>query len=159
MCRMTVAQISMPLHPECQAWTECMEKKWRQFLHIHIYFVFGGVASVAPICFRRATLKLIEILKVWFPYVAAIWQFLWNHRSVAPGFCAPCEFYPLHIFFYHCVRSHVQGQVVGAMKKGKWKPLTCKVLRGAISINQDHHITFPMCDPRHGELSLLAEDK
>lgn len=160
MCQMTSAQIRMPLHPECQAWTKCMEKKWRKFLHICIYFVFGVVASLAPVYFRGATLKLKGILKVWFPYVSAIWQFLWNHGSSAPGFCVPGEFYPLHIFLYQCMRSHIQGQMTGAMRKGKWKPLTCKILRGAISIDRKHHnITFPVCDPRLGELSVLAEDK
>lgn len=45
------------------------------------------------------------------------------------------------------------------MRKVKWKPLTCKILRGTTSIDQDHHdITFPLCDPRLRELSILAEE-
>lgn len=40
-------------------------------------------------------------------------------QEISRGFCAPGEFYPLHIFLCQCVRSHVQGQVTGAMRKGK----------------------------------------
>jgi len=40
------------------------------------------------------------------------------------------------------------------MRKGKWKPLTCKILRGAISTDGEHHNTSLL-----GELSPLAEDK
>lgn len=43
-------------------------------------------------------------------------------------------------------------------EKGKWKSLIRKILKGIKSIDQEHHnITFLLCDPRLGELSVFAK--
>lgn len=134
MCQMTFAQIKMPLHLELNAWKSNKENFYTYIFTLYLVLLLHWLQytlkelplssqefSKRDFCKCQQSDSFFEIAGVLHQASVHQWVLPSPHFSLAA-----CEI-----------------SCSGATRKGKWKSLTRKILKGAISIDQEHHnITF-----------------